>query len=181
MPTIVDEYISEENLGGGSGPGGGGDLHTIVQTKKNIDEDYAIESGYNAASIGPVTTDLGVTVTVPLGSTYVTLPGTGGAGGSFPAVENYVIVSDIATPEPGKVYNTIATAITYINTLTLSATNRAMIHVYSKEDTSNFIIPLYCAVVGAVTGALNKVKIIFTSLSAGATDRINLKFSYNAQ
>lgn len=73
----------------------------------------------------------------------------GGGGGSFPNIENYVIVSDIATPETGKVYNTIADAITYINTLSLSASNKAIIHVYSKQDSSNFNIPQYCQVIGA--------------------------------
>lgn len=148
MPTIVDENITEENQGGGGG-GPGGDLHTIVQNKKNITQNYSIDPAYHGFQVGPVTTDLGVTVTVPLGSTLAVFDDPGGGGGSFPNVENYVIVSDIATPEVGKVYNTIADAITYINTLSLSINNRAMIHVYSKEDTSNFTIPLFCWVIGA--------------------------------
>lgn len=165
MPTIVDEYISEENQGGGGG-GPGGDKLTILQTKKNLSQNYSIDPAYNAASVGPVTTDLGVVVTVPLGSTYVTLPGTGGgSGGSFPAVENFVIVSDVATEETGKIYNTIAGAIAYINTLSLSITNKAVIHVYSKIDSSNFVVPLYCTVQAlregaALTGTISSTGVI---------------------
>ena len=72
--------------------------------------------------------------------------GGGGGSGSFPDVANYVMVSDIATPEAGKIYNTIAAAIAYINTLSLSLSNRAVVHVYSKNDASNFSVPRFCQI-----------------------------------
>ena len=159
MPNLVDEYIGDSAVGG-YGPGPGGDLHTIVQTKQELDVDYALEPGYNGLTVGPVLTQPGVDLTIPLGSTLLTLGdnvggggGGGGGGGSFPDVENYFIVSDIATPVPGKVFTTIAAAMIHVNTLTLSPTNKAVIDVYSKEDSSNFTIPLYVSVVAARNGS----------------------------
>lgn len=99
--------------------------------------------------------------------------GGGGGGGAFPDVENYVIVSNAAVPESGKVYNTIAAAITYINSLPLSSTNRAVIHVYSKEDTSNFTIPLFCTVLGATAGAILSGTITASGIIAPDADVFN--------
>lgn len=65
-------------VGFGSGGGGGGDLHVVTQNKKIIDADYTLENltaggvaDYNGVIAGPVTVDLGVTLTVPLGSRLV--------------------------------------------------------------------------------------------------------------
>lgn len=139
MPTIVDEYISEENTLGGGGGGPGGDKLTILQTKKNLTANYSIDPLYNAASVGPVTTDLGVTVTVPLGSTYVTLPGTGGGGGGgagvFPGVaaQNAILYDPNATPTANLVFNDWATVLTYISAGTWTASNPLLVFIAAGE------------------------------------------------
>lgn len=99
--------------------------------------------------------------------------GGGGGGGAFPDVENYVIVSNTAVPESGKVYTNISSAISYINSLPLSSTNRAVIHVYSKEDTSNFTIPLFCTVLGATAGAILSGTITASGIIAPDADVYN--------
>ena len=43
----------------------------IITSKRVIDSDITIQSGYNALSINDVTVDAGVTVTIPSGSTWV--------------------------------------------------------------------------------------------------------------
>jgi hypothetical protein len=42
----------------------------VALNQQTISFDYAIPSGYNAESVGPVTINTGVTVTVPVGATW---------------------------------------------------------------------------------------------------------------
>lgn len=45
----------------------------ILQTKQIIDENFAIDSGWNGLSVGPVSLNNGVDITVPLNSTWMIL------------------------------------------------------------------------------------------------------------
>lgn len=45
----------------------------ITQTKATVSEDFALTSGFNGMSVGPVTIEAGKTVTVPVNSTWVIL------------------------------------------------------------------------------------------------------------
>ena len=55
---------------GGGATGGGGD-EVFVENDQNVTTSYAIPSGKNASSVGPITIDGGVTVTVPSGSRWL--------------------------------------------------------------------------------------------------------------
>ena len=57
------------------GPLGGGNKTDtgIWQNAYNITEDQTISTGYNASSVGPITIDGGISVTVPTGSTWLVL------------------------------------------------------------------------------------------------------------
>lgn len=58
-------------LGGGA-VGGGPDL-VFYENDINVENDYTITSGKNALSAGPITISSGVTVTVPVGSTWTVI------------------------------------------------------------------------------------------------------------
>ena len=49
---------------------GGGSEKIFLETEASIDSSYAITSGFNAFSVGPVTVASGVTVTVTSGSSW---------------------------------------------------------------------------------------------------------------
>ena len=57
---------------GGGATGGGGD-QVFVENSLTVTTSYAIPSGKSASSVGPITIDSGVTVTVPDGSKWVVL------------------------------------------------------------------------------------------------------------
>jgi hypothetical protein len=45
----------------------------ITQTKATVDTDFALVSGFNAVSVGPVTIQVGKALTIPTNSTWVIL------------------------------------------------------------------------------------------------------------
>ena len=45
----------------------------ITQTKASVTENFSLVTGFNGMSVGPVTINLGKTVTIPTGSTWVIL------------------------------------------------------------------------------------------------------------
>lgn len=58
-------------LGGGA-TGGGGD-EVFVENSTVITTSYTLSTGKNAESVGPITINAGVTVTVPSGQRWVVL------------------------------------------------------------------------------------------------------------
>ena len=56
-------------LGGGA-TGGGSDT-VFIENEDDVTTDYTITSGSNAMSVGPITVEAGVTVTVPTGNRWV--------------------------------------------------------------------------------------------------------------
>jgi hypothetical protein len=54
----------------GSAATGGDSDQVFLETNKNVTTNYTISTGFNAVSAGPVSIDLGVTVTVPVGSVW---------------------------------------------------------------------------------------------------------------
>ena len=59
----VSGVSSIVELGKGSGP--------ILQSQQVIDKDFALDSGYNGLSVGPVEIAAGKTVEVPQSSTWI--------------------------------------------------------------------------------------------------------------
>lgn len=59
-------------LSGGAGGGatGGGSDDVFYENSQTVTTDYTITSGKNAMSAGPVTVNVGVTVTIPVGSVW---------------------------------------------------------------------------------------------------------------
>ena len=55
----------------GGGATGGGSDQVFVENDQIVTVDYAITSGKNASSAGPITINSGITVTVPSGSSWV--------------------------------------------------------------------------------------------------------------
>jgi hypothetical protein len=55
-------------LGGSGGSGSGGPM---LLTPQLIESDFTIPTGFNGLSAGDVTIQLGVTVTVPVGSDWI--------------------------------------------------------------------------------------------------------------
>ena len=65
-------------LGGGEGDGGGGATGggsdtVFVENSDDVTTNYTITSGKNAMSVGPITVESGVVVTIPSGSRWVVL------------------------------------------------------------------------------------------------------------
>jgi hypothetical protein len=58
-------------LGGGA-TGGGGD-QVFVQNQAIVTTNYTLTTGYNAESVGPITINSGITVTIPSGQRWVIL------------------------------------------------------------------------------------------------------------
>ena len=69
---LVYDGASFVVLSGGSGAGatGGGSDEVFFENGINVTSNYTITAGKNAMSAGPITINVGVTVTVPVGSTY---------------------------------------------------------------------------------------------------------------
>ena len=70
--TGVTAYSDGTNvyLTGGGGATGGGADQVFFQNSQNVTKSYAIPSGKNAMSAGPITINGGITVTIPSGSVW---------------------------------------------------------------------------------------------------------------
>jgi hypothetical protein len=74
--TTAQSYEGYSNgvwgqLGGGAT--GGGPDKVFVQNQTTVTTNYTLTTGYNAESVGPITINSGVTVTVPSGARWVVL------------------------------------------------------------------------------------------------------------
>ena len=58
-------------LGGGAGGGGADEI--FVENAMTVTNDYELSSGKSASSVGPITVNSGVTVTIPSGQNWVIL------------------------------------------------------------------------------------------------------------
>ena len=58
-------------LGGGAGGGGADEI--FVENAMTVTTDYELSSGKSASSVGPITVNSGVTVTIPSGQNWVIL------------------------------------------------------------------------------------------------------------
>ena len=58
-------------LGGGAGGGGADEI--FVENAMVVTNDYELSSGKSASSVGPITVNSGVTVTIPSGQNWVIL------------------------------------------------------------------------------------------------------------
>jgi hypothetical protein len=57
----------------GGGATGGGSDQVFVQNQPTVTTSYSLPAGYNAESVGPITINSGVTVTIPSGQRWVVL------------------------------------------------------------------------------------------------------------
>jgi len=57
---------------GGGATGGGGD-EVFVENGVTVTTNYTLSTGKNASSVGPITINAGITVTVPSGQRWVVL------------------------------------------------------------------------------------------------------------
>lgn len=74
--TELDQFEGYSAAGWGSvggGATGGGSDNVFFENDQIITTDYTITTGKNAVTVGPVTINSGVTVTIPAGSTWVVL------------------------------------------------------------------------------------------------------------
>ena len=76
--NIADTVIYVKDSGGNvvsisSGATGGGGDKVFVQNQTVVTTSYSLTPGYNAESVGPITINSGVTVTVPAGQRWVIL------------------------------------------------------------------------------------------------------------
>ncbi len=60
-------------LSPGGGATGGGDDQVFVENEQVVTASYTLPTGKNASSVGPVSLDAGVTVTISANSTWVIL------------------------------------------------------------------------------------------------------------
>ena len=58
-------------LGGGAGGGGADEI--FVENSMTVTQDYELSSGKSASSVGPITINSGVTITIPSGQNWVIL------------------------------------------------------------------------------------------------------------
>ena len=58
-------------LGGGAGGGGADEI--FVENSMTVTTDYELTSGKSASSVGPITINSGVTITIPSGQNWVIL------------------------------------------------------------------------------------------------------------
>ena len=58
-------------LGGGAGGGGADEI--FVENAMTVTTDYELSSGKSASSVGPITINSGVTITIPSGQNWVIL------------------------------------------------------------------------------------------------------------
>ena len=71
VSSITDNGTAWGSIGGGA-TGAGGD-EVFVENSTSVTANYTISTDKNAMSVGPITVDSGVTVTVPSGSRWVVL------------------------------------------------------------------------------------------------------------
>ena len=57
----------------GGGDGGGGADEIFVENSMTVTTDYELTSGKSASSVGPITINSGVTITIPSGQNWVIL------------------------------------------------------------------------------------------------------------
>ena len=57
----------------GGGAGGGGSDEIFVENAMVVTQEYELSSGKSASSVGPITVNSGVTVTIPSGQNWVIL------------------------------------------------------------------------------------------------------------
>jgi hypothetical protein len=74
--TTISEFVGYDGTAwaqiGGGATGGGGDK-VFVQNQTVVTTNYTLTTGYNAESVGPITINSGITVTVPSGQRWVIL------------------------------------------------------------------------------------------------------------
>jgi hypothetical protein len=74
--STVSEFVGYDGSAwgqiGGGATGGGGDK-VFVQNQTVVTTNYTLTTGFNAESVGPITINGGVTVTVPSGQRWVVL------------------------------------------------------------------------------------------------------------
>ena len=74
---IADGAITQAKIDAGvdlgGGATGGGSDEIFYENGQTVTADYTITSGSNAMTVGPVTVNTGVVVTVPTGSRYVVI------------------------------------------------------------------------------------------------------------
>lgn len=77
--NVTDKLLFTKNnsntvvgITGGGATGGGGD-QVFVQNQQIVTTNYTLSTGYNAESVGPISINSGVTITVPSGSRWVIL------------------------------------------------------------------------------------------------------------
>jgi len=76
--NVADKLLYVKNNSGvvvgisGGATGAGGD-QVFVQNQRVVTTSYTLTTGYNAESVGPITINSGVTVTVPSGARWVVL------------------------------------------------------------------------------------------------------------
>jgi hypothetical protein len=68
VPTTFEGYdgVKWGSIGGGASGGG-----VVYENAQNLTTNYTMTTGYNGESVGPITIDSGVTVTIPSGSRWV--------------------------------------------------------------------------------------------------------------
>jgi hypothetical protein len=71
--STIGTYVSHEWTQIGSGATGGGNDQIFVENGQTVTATYAIPIGKNASSVGPITINSGVSVTVPSASRWVIL------------------------------------------------------------------------------------------------------------
>jgi hypothetical protein len=69
----VSGFTGSVGTGGGSGATGGGTDQVFVLTDMTVTANYAIPEGKGASTVGPVTVNDGIIVSVPTGSRWVIL------------------------------------------------------------------------------------------------------------
>ena len=71
--SVVGSYVYGTWGAVGGGATGGGSDQIFVQNGKTVTVSYTIPSSKNASSVGPITVNSGITVTIPSGSRWVVL------------------------------------------------------------------------------------------------------------
>jgi hypothetical protein len=72
----TDQFEGYNGTGWGSiggGATGGGSDQVFVENDQTVTANYTIPSGKNASSVGPITVDTGISVTISTGSRWVLL------------------------------------------------------------------------------------------------------------
>lgn len=74
--TTLGEFVGYDGASwaqiGGGATGGGSDK-VFVQNQTVVTTNYTLTTGYNAESVGPITVNSGITVTIPSGARWVIL------------------------------------------------------------------------------------------------------------